>query len=71
MLGSMHALSSRSSIPNSLYTHTPTIILTTRLLSIATFTLTLTIDIVGLLNIVIVLKINLALSIDTINYRVT
>jgi len=45
MLGSMHVLSLHSSIPNPLYTHTPAIILTTRLLSITNLLVTLVVDI--------------------------
>jgi len=45
MLGSMRTLSLYSSIPNPLYTYTPTIILTTRLLSITNLLATLVVDI--------------------------
>jgi len=45
MLGSMRVLFSRSSIPNPLYTHTSTITLTTRLLSITNLLATLVVDI--------------------------
>ena len=45
MLGSIYILSLYSSISNSLYTYIPTIILTTRLLSITNLLVTLVVDI--------------------------